>query len=84
MTCSFGNLENIAHFLAGLDYPYIVLQPPELREALHQLATRAGQMASRTPSERHLETLAPKVPAVQTPHNHTKENRSASNPGCQT
>jgi len=53
MTCSFGHLENMAHFLTGLECAFLVIQPPELRDALHKLAARVEQMASRTlPEER--------------------------------
>jgi predicted DNA-binding transcriptional regulator YafY len=48
MRCSFGHLEGIAHFLSGIECPFIVLNPPELREALRRLAARTELMANRT------------------------------------
>lgn len=52
MRCSFGHLDNVAHILAGLEWPFVVIEPPELREALHKLAARAEQMANRTLSRK--------------------------------
>lgn len=48
MRCSVGHLEGMAHFLAGLECPYVVLTPPELRNALRNLAVRVEQMAARS------------------------------------
>lgn len=48
MRCSFGQLEYLAHFLIGLECPFIVIQPPELREVLQRLAEHTALMASRT------------------------------------
>jgi hypothetical protein len=53
MRGSFGNLDWLAEsFLTRLEWPFIVLQPPELREKLHQLAARLEHMASRSPADR--------------------------------
>ena len=49
MRCSVGNLDWLAEgLLARLEWPFIVLQPPELRTELHKLAARLEHMASRT------------------------------------
>lgn len=48
LRCSVGHLEWIAHFIAGLRCPFVVLQPPELRDELRKLATRITEMAGRT------------------------------------
>jgi predicted DNA-binding transcriptional regulator YafY len=39
------DLDQLAHFLAGLPCPMTILSPPELREALHRLGARAAQLA---------------------------------------
>jgi hypothetical protein len=49
MRCSVGNLAWLAHLLAGIECPFIVYNPPELRTKLHELATRVAQMAGRKP-----------------------------------
>ncbi len=54
MRCSFGNLNSLAHFLIHLDWSFIVLNPPELREELHKVAVRAEHMASRNPSDEQI------------------------------
>jgi predicted DNA-binding transcriptional regulator YafY len=41
-------LAALAHFLAGLGRPLIVLQPPELRDELHSLAVHTAWLAERT------------------------------------
>ena len=48
LRCSVGHLEWIAHFLSGLSFPFIVLQPTELREELQKLSARIAEMATRT------------------------------------
>lgn len=48
LRCSVGYLEWIAHFLSGLRWPFIVIQPPELRDELRRLSTRIADMAERT------------------------------------
>jgi len=48
LRCYVGHLGWIAHFLAGLDCPMIVRQPPELRDALKHLAERITAVAERT------------------------------------
>lgn len=49
MRCSVGNLCWLAEsFLTRLDWPFIVLQPPELREELHKVAARIERMAARS------------------------------------
>jgi predicted DNA-binding transcriptional regulator YafY len=48
LRCYAGHLGWIAHFLAGLDCPLIVRQPPELRDALKQLAEKIVAVAART------------------------------------
>jgi predicted DNA-binding transcriptional regulator YafY len=45
--CYVGNLEWIARFLAGLDCPFVVRQPVELREELKKVAERIAEMAKR-------------------------------------
>ncbi len=48
MRCSVGNLDWLTtDYLIHLDCPFIVLQPPELREELHRLAVRIEGMAAR-------------------------------------
>jgi len=54
MRCSVGNLGWLAHLLSGLECPFIVIKPPELRTELHQLAERVAQMAARQPAPRAL------------------------------
>lgn len=49
MRCSVADLGWLAHFLSGLECPFIVLQPPELRDELRKLARRMEQMADRLP-----------------------------------
>src|SRR5581483_5633387 len=49
MRCSVGNLTWLAEgLLTRLEWPFIVLQPPELRAELHKLAARLELMAART------------------------------------
>ncbi len=48
LRCYVGNLDWIAHFLAGLGFPLVVRQPSELREALQRLAEEIAKMAART------------------------------------
>ena len=48
LRCYVGHFGWIAHFLAGLDCPMVVRQPPELRAALLELAKRITAMAGRT------------------------------------
>ncbi len=48
MHCYVEHLDWIAHFLAGLRCPFIVRNPPELRNALRQLAHEIVVMAERT------------------------------------
>jgi len=49
MRCSVGNLTWLAEgLLTRLEWPFIVLQPPELRAELHKLAARLERMAART------------------------------------
>lgn len=49
MLCSVGNLNWLAEtILTRLDWPFIILQPPELREELHRLADKMKRMAGRT------------------------------------
>ncbi len=45
MRCYVNTLEWIAHLLAGLDFAFVIQQPPELREALATLAARLAQLA---------------------------------------
>jgi predicted DNA-binding transcriptional regulator YafY len=52
MRCSVGNLSWLAHLLSGLECPFIVINPPELRAELHQLAVHIEQMAKRQPAYR--------------------------------
>lgn len=48
MRCSVGNLDWLTtDYLIHLDCPFIVLQPPELREELHRLAVKIEGMAAR-------------------------------------
>jgi predicted DNA-binding transcriptional regulator YafY len=42
------NLDNTAHYLVGLNLPFIIHNPPELREALLRLADQLVQVANRT------------------------------------
>lgn len=41
-------LNQLALLLVGMDCPLVVIEPPALRTALQQLATRAAQLAART------------------------------------
>jgi predicted DNA-binding transcriptional regulator YafY len=43
LTCYIQELDWFAHFLAGLDCPWQVRRPPELREALQKLAARVTE-----------------------------------------
>ena len=45
--CYVENLDWVAYVLLGLDCPFSVLQPPELRDALRKLAQKATSMAER-------------------------------------
>jgi len=47
LRCYVGNLDWIAHFVAGLRCPLVVRQPPELREALRRLAAKVVEIAER-------------------------------------
>ncbi|HEX7735298.1 MAG TPA: YafY family protein [Ktedonobacteraceae bacterium] len=50
MRCSTGNLSWLAEsLLTRMDWPFIVIHPPELREELHKLAARLERMANRQP-----------------------------------
>ncbi len=44
--CQHRDLDEMARYLVGLDLPFTVLGPPELRLALRQLAERIGQSAA--------------------------------------
>lgn len=44
--CRHRDLNNIALYLVGLDIPFTVNNPPELRQALHQLAEQIVQNAT--------------------------------------
>ena len=49
MRCSVGNLAWLAEsLLTRLEWPFIVVQPPELCAELHKLAARIERMASRS------------------------------------
>ena len=48
--CYVQTLEWIAHFLVGLHLSLVVLEPPELRETLKQVAVEIVQLAERTES----------------------------------
>jgi predicted DNA-binding transcriptional regulator YafY len=48
LRCSVGQLEWIAHFLSGLSFPFIVLQPTELLQELRKLSERIAAIATRT------------------------------------
>lgn len=45
LRCSVGSLSWFAYYLAGLPWPLVVLNPPELREELRHLANRVMAMA---------------------------------------
>jgi predicted DNA-binding transcriptional regulator YafY len=45
LRCNVQRLEWVAHFLAGLGCPVLVRRPPELRDALRQLAASVAAMA---------------------------------------
>jgi predicted DNA-binding transcriptional regulator YafY len=47
LRCYFENLRWMARHLVGLGCPFVVYQPPELREALLQLAEEIKEMAAR-------------------------------------
>lgn len=40
MRCHVSDLDWLARYLAGLPFPFLVRQPPELRAALHELASQ--------------------------------------------
>jgi predicted DNA-binding transcriptional regulator YafY len=48
LSCYVAHLDWIARFLVGLGCPFIVRQPPELREALQRLAQEIARMAERS------------------------------------
>ena len=49
--CEVSDLDWLARVLISLDFPIQVIGPPELQQALHELAQRiAGMIAPRTPS----------------------------------
>ena len=51
MRCSVGHLDWLAvDLLARMDWPFIVLRPPELRDELRKVAARLEHMASRSMS----------------------------------
>jgi predicted DNA-binding transcriptional regulator YafY len=45
--CQVQDLDWLAHFLAGLNVPLVVLRPPELRDALRRLAAQIAALAER-------------------------------------
>lgn len=47
LRCYVQNLDWIAHFLVGLGTPFVVRQPPELRDALRRLAAEVAALAER-------------------------------------
>jgi predicted DNA-binding transcriptional regulator YafY len=47
LICYVQDLDWFAHFLAGLDCPWRVRRPPELRQALQNLAERVGEYGSK-------------------------------------
>jgi predicted DNA-binding transcriptional regulator YafY len=47
MKCYTQSLSWMAHYLVGLRRPLIVREPPELNDALHELATDIAQLADR-------------------------------------
>ena len=47
LRCYVSSLDWLAHLLVGLDCPLRVIQPPELRQALERLGTRARAMATQ-------------------------------------
>ena len=47
MRSSTSDLGWMARVLAGLDFPFVVRRPPELREALRQLAAEISRLAER-------------------------------------
>ena len=47
LRCQVQNLDWLAHFLAGLHVPLVVLRPPELRDALRRLAAYIAGLAER-------------------------------------
>lgn len=49
MRCSVGHLDwMVENLLVRLEWPFIVLNPPELRAELHKLAARMERMATRS------------------------------------
>jgi predicted DNA-binding transcriptional regulator YafY len=49
MRCFVGDLAWLVHLLSGLECPFIVLQPPELRDELRTQASRLIKFADRLP-----------------------------------
>jgi predicted DNA-binding transcriptional regulator YafY len=49
--CQVQDLDWLAHFLAGLNVPLVVLRPPQLRDALRRLAAQIAALAERGAEE---------------------------------
>ncbi len=47
LRCYVNNIDWVAHVLAGLPFPMVIRQPPELYDALRRLAQKAIAMAER-------------------------------------
>jgi len=47
LRCYVENLDWVARFLVGLDLPFVVRRPPELRDALRRLAGEIAELAER-------------------------------------
>jgi hypothetical protein len=43
----------MARYLVGLDLPFVILHPPELREALRHLAEEMMQIANTSTRDQH-------------------------------
>jgi predicted DNA-binding transcriptional regulator YafY len=52
---SVRHLEWMAYVLIGLDFPVVIRQPEELREAVRSIASRLQRMTGDAPSQREAE-----------------------------
>jgi hypothetical protein len=55
LRCYVQHLGRLAHFLVGLPFPFVVRNPPELRDELRALARKIAQIAALSADEADLE-----------------------------
>jgi predicted DNA-binding transcriptional regulator YafY len=58
LRCQVQNLDWLAHFLAGLGVPLVVLRPPELRDSLRRLAATIAELADREAEPQRMQSHA--------------------------